>query len=436
MTPGYFATRTVAGLAADLRAGRVTPAALVEHALSSAADNAALNAFVMLDEAGALAAAADAERELASGVDRGPLHGIPVAVKDMIDVAGLPTGLGSRLYGTRIAERDADCVAAVRAAGAIVIGKTTTHELAYGPTGDRSATGPTHNPHRLTAMSGGSSAGSAAAVAAGVVPLALGTDTGGSVRIPAACCGIVGLKTTHGRLSVDGVFPLSTSLDIVGPLARTAADCALLWQALSGEPPAPLDGQPRIGWIAPFHPTSAAVTALARKAAERLGPLAAVEVGWNSLHTVYRAIQSSETYAVHADRAPAFDELLNPEVAARIRAAAEVRGWEYVRALRQREELREIFLTTMAQHDVLALPTIPFTAPPIDARTTDVDGAAVDVRAGLLSLTSPWNVLGAPAISVPAGFVSGLPVGLQLVAAPGRESLLLALAEQLDKEDG
>ncbi len=429
--PGFFSSTTVAALAADLRAGRVTAPALVEHALRAAAEHADLNAFVLLDEPGARTAALTAQRELESGRDRGSLHGIPVAVKDMIDVAGLPTGLGSRLYGSRVAERDAACVAALRSAGMVVVGKTNTHELAYGPTGDRSAAGPTRNPHRRTAMSGGSSAGSAAAIAAGVVPLALGTDTGGSVRIPSACCGVVGLKTTNGRLSVDGVFPLSASLDIVGPMARTAADCALAWQALSGEPPTEFAGTPRIGWLAPFHVTSAEVTALARRTAERLGPTVAAAVPAAALHTVYRTIQSSETYAVHADRAAAFDELLDPEVAARIRVAAEVRGWEYVRALRERDELRAAFRVTMADHDVLALPTVPFPAPPIDARTVEVDGVAVDVRAGLLSLTSPWNVLGVPAISVPAGLVDGLPVGLQLVAAPGGEGLLLALADRL-----
>jgi aspartyl-tRNA(Asn)/glutamyl-tRNA(Gln) amidotransferase subunit A len=261
---GFFAAHTAAGLAADLRAGRLTPADLVDHAFADAARLGSLNAFVTLDEPGARAAARRAAEELAAGVDRGPLHGIPVAVKDLVDTAGLRTTMGSRHFADHVPELDAECVRLLREAGAVVVGKTVTHEFAYGPTGDRSAHGPARNPYRPSAMSGGSSAGSAVAVAAGIVPLAVGTDTGGSVRIPAACCGVTGLRPTYGAVAVDGVFPLSPTLDAVGPIARTVDDCRLMWHALGGKPDARAPAA-RIGWVRPWHPTDPAVADIARR---------------------------------------------------------------------------------------------------------------------------------------------------------------------------
>ncbi|HEX2133656.1 MAG TPA: amidase [Actinophytocola sp.] len=430
---GYFAHVGVAQLATDLRAGRVSPRDLVETALSEAARwQPVLNAFVTLDETGARAAADQAARELSDGVDRGPLHGIPVAVKDLIDVRGLPTTAGSRHFARHIAQQDADCVRRLRAAGAIVLGKTTTHEFAYGPTGDRSASGPTRNPHATDHMAGGSSSGSAAAVAAGIVPLALGTDTGGSVRIPAACCGVVGLKPTHNAVVADGVFPLSPSLDTVGPLARTAADCRLLWTAMTAghQPPATA---PRIGWIPPdsIHPTAPAITHLARDIAGDLviGEVTVPEA--KEFRAAYRIIQGSEAYAVHAERLATASELYGEEVRDRLRAGGEVRGWEYVRARNLRDRVSGAVADLLQHHDLLALPTIPLPPPPLDSRQERIGGESVDVRVALLALTSPWSVLGLPAISVPAGLVDGLPVGLQLVGPPGAEHRLLAVAEHL-----
>jgi aspartyl-tRNA(Asn)/glutamyl-tRNA(Gln) amidotransferase subunit A len=428
---GFFAARTVAGLAADLRAGRLSPADLVDHALAAAARLGSLNAFVTLDEPGARAAARRATDELAAGLDRGPLHGIPIAVKDLVDTAGLRTTMGSRHFADHVPAHDAACVRLLRDAGAIVVGKTVTHEFAYGPTGDQSAHGPARNPYRPTAMSGGSSAGSAVAVAAGIVPLAIGTDTGGSVRIPAACCGITGLRPTYGAVPVDGVFPLSPTLDSVGPLARTVDDCRLMWRVLSGSSPAEPPGGVRIGWVPPesLHPTETAVA----EAARRLVP-GADEVampGGRALHTVYRVIQSSEAYAIHADRVATAPELFGEELVARLRAAEPVRGWEYVRALADRRRAVDALGELFAGHDVLALPTIPVTAPPVGARHGRIHDTEIDIRAALLSLASPWSVLGLPALSVPAGLVDGMPAGLQLVAAPGGEELLLATAERL-----
>ncbi|GHF18295.1 amidohydrolase [Amycolatopsis deserti] len=423
---GWFAHRSVADLAADLRAGRLGPRDLVETALAELHRwEPVVNAFVTVDEAGARDAAEQAARELAAGVDRGPLHGVPVAVKDLIDVRGLPTTAGSHHFEGRVATDDADCVRRLRAAGAIILGKTATHEIAFGPTGDRAANGPARNPYDPGRMTGGSSSGSAAAVAAGVVPLALGTDTGGSVRIPAACCGVVGLKPTHGALSTQGVLPLAPSLDTIGPLARTVADARLLWTVLSGTETTPATS--RLAWLPPdsIHPTLPEVTALVRA---RLGDLPEVAVPQaEALRAAYSTIQGSEAYAVHADRFTAAPGLFGEEVRERLRAGGEIRGWEYVRARELRDRARGEVLNLLREHGILALPTVPFPAPLLDARA----GELGDVRAALLSLTSPWSVLGLPAVSVPAGLVGELPVGLQLVGPPGSEHQLLTIAEHL-----
>ncbi|GAA4481313.1 amidase [Actinoallomurus oryzae] len=430
---GYFARHTVTALAAELRAGRVSPQDLAEQALAEAARlEPELNAFVTLDAAGARAAARRAAEELAAGVDRGPLHGIPVAVKDVVDTAGLRTTMGSRHFADRVPDRDATCVRRLRTAGAVIIGKTATHEFAYGPTGDRAANGATRNPYRPDRMTGGSSSGSAAVVAAGVVPASVGTDTGGSVRIPAALCGVVGLKPSHGAVPLDGVYPVAPSLDTVGPLARTAADCRLLWHVLSGRTATGPGGARRVGWIPPdvIHPAWPQVADTAMRCLAG-GGFAVEEVtvpGAAALARAYHTIQSSEVYAVHADRMATAADLYDEEVAERLRGAARVRGWEYVRARDLRERSRDAITALLRGHDLLALPTVPITAPPLGARRTD---GVPDVRTALLALTSPWSVLGLPAVSVPAGLVDGLPVGLQLVGPAGGEDLLLAVAQEL-----
>ena len=428
---GFFAAHTVAGLAADLRAGRLSPADLVGHALAAAARLGSLNAFVTLDEPGARAAARRAADELAAGVDRGPLHGIPVAVKDLVDTAGLRTTMGSRHFADHVPAHDAACVHRLREAGAIVVGKTVTHEFAYGPTGDQSAHGAARNPYRPGAMSGGSSAGSAVAVAAGIVPLAVGTDTGGSVRIPAACCGITGC----GPPPAPSRSPASSRCPRLwtrwgrspGP-SPTAACCGGCWPRA---PPAEPDADVRIGWVAPesLHPTEIAVAEAARRLVPDADDVAMPD--GRALQNVYRVIQSSEAYAIHAERVATAPDLFGDELVARLRAAEPVRGWEYVRALADRRRAVDGVGGLFAGHDVLALPTLPVTAPPVGARHGRIRDTEIDIRAALLALTSPWSVLGLPALSVPAGLVDGMPAGLQLVAPPGREELLLATAERL-----
>ncbi|WP_051341893.1 amidase [Pseudonocardia spinosispora] len=424
---------TVAEWGGQLRAGTVSVESLVEDALAAADRAQALNAFVTVDADGARAAARTAAAELADGVDRGPLHGIPVVVKDMLDTRGLRTTMGSRHFADRVPTEDAELVRRLRDGGAVVLGKTTTHEFAYGPTGDRSANGPARNPHDPGRMSGGSSAGAAVAVAAGVVGLSIGTDTGGSVRVPAACCGVVGFKPTHGVLDTRGAFPLAPSLDTLGVLAGSVADCALFWRFMTGTAEASSTPAPRIGWVSPeqLHPTDPRVTDTALGMLARFDKAEVRLPFVEELRWSYRAIQSWEATGIHAQRMADAPELFDAEVLARLRDAATVTHDDYERAARHRDAAHRAFDLLWQQHDLLALPTVPITAPPIGVRQLPLGDTTIDVRAALLSLTSPFSVLGLPALSVPAGLVDGLPVGLQLVAPRGQEQKLLNFADQL-----
>lgn len=428
-----IAGRTLTDLATGLRDRRVTAIELVKQALDTADTlGRALNAFVTVDADGAFEAAGRADAELAAGVDRGPLHGLPVAVKDLIMVAGLPATMGSRHFAEHVPATDAECVTRLREAGAVIVGKTTTHEFAYGPTGDRSAHGPTRNPRDPAHMSGGSSGGSAAAVAAGIVPLAIGTDTGGSVRIPAALCGIAGFKPAYGAIPAGGVFPLSRSYDHVGVLAGTAEDCLTAYRCLAGDVPGP-DAAARVGWVDPagFFDGDPRVTRAVRAVAGDLEEVGLPEGFAEEVRETYTVVQSCETAAVHAERLARAPELFDPEVLERLRAAAEVPGWRHVRALESRERLAGMTGALFAGHDVLAMPAVPIVAPLVGEREVVLDGRAVAVRPALLALTTPWNVLGLPALTVPAGEVAGLPVGLQLVCRPGDERHLFTTAARL-----
>ncbi|MDA0638158.1 amidase [Nonomuraea sp. MCN248] len=428
---GPFAGRTIGELGRELRAGRTTAEELARASLDAVARlDPALNSFVGVDAGGALAAAREADRELAGGADRGPLHGIPVGVKDLVEVAGLPATMGSRHFTGYVPGADAACVTRLREAGAVIVGKTTTHEFAYGPTGDCSANGPSRNPWDPARMSGGSSGGSAAAVAAGLVPLAIGTDTGGSVRIPAALCGVAGFKPAYGAIPAGGVFPLARSFDHVGVLARTAGDCLLAYRPLSGREVGPARRPPRVAWLdpAPLHACDPEVTRVATEAAGAMGKVALPQEVADGLREVYVTVQSAEAADVHAERVARAPELFQPEVLDRLKGAMEVPAWRYVRAVARLPRLAEAAEALFEEHDVLALPTVPLTAPLLGLREVELGGRPVAVRAALLALTSPWNVLGFPALSVPAGAVAGLPVGLQLVCRPGDEDLLAAAA--------
>jgi Asp-tRNA(Asn)/Glu-tRNA(Gln) amidotransferase A subunit family amidase len=437
---GPFAGRTLATVAHAVRDGTTDPVELVDRALEAVrAAQPVLNAFVTVDEDGARAAAARARTELARGLDRGPLHGVPVAVKDIVDTAGLLTTMGSRHFAGNVPARDAEVVARLRAAGAVVVGKTTTHEFAYGPTGDRAANGPGANPHDPSRMAGGSSAGSAAAVAAGLVPLAVGTDTGGSVRIPAALCGVVGMRPSFGRVPTAGVFPLAPSLDTVGPLANSVTDAGLGWAVLSSSaialtPPEPASlhiGLPEGEGFDRLDPSVRStvdrlVSELAGRGAS-VRPVPVPDVA--QLRDVYRVVQSAEAFAIHRERLATAPDLFDPEVRDRLRAAGQVSASEYEVAAHRLAQLREAAATRLAGLDVLLLPTVPVLAQPLGAR----EAAGIPLRDALLAFGTPWSVLGLPAISVPVPGPGPLPVGAQLVGTPDGDVPLLAVALTVER---
>jgi aspartyl-tRNA(Asn)/glutamyl-tRNA(Gln) amidotransferase subunit A len=443
---GPFTGSPLASIAAQLRDGSTDPVELTRRSLAAIeASQPLVNAFVTVDRDGALAAAQSARDELAGGADRGPLHGVPVAVKDLVDTAGLVTTMGSRHFAGNVPDADAEVVSRLRSAGAVIVGKTTTHEFAYGPTGDRAANGPCANPHDPRRMAGGSSAGSAAAVAAGLVPLAIGTDTGGSVRIPAALCGVAGIRPSPLRIPDRGVFALSWSLDSVGVLAGDAAGTAMGWAVLAGaaptkaaataSPPAP--GALRIGLADGFDRLDPAVHSGLMALVDRLGQAGArlsniTVPDVEELRWLYRTIQSAEAVSIHYDRMTTAPQLFDPEVLQRLQAAAEIPARDYARALRRLGEVRATAGWLLDGVDVLLLPTVPVLAPPLGARDTDIGGGWTSPRDALLAHTSPFSTLGLPAISIPVPAPGALPVGVQLVGPPGDDESLLAVARTVE----
>jgi Asp-tRNA(Asn)/Glu-tRNA(Gln) amidotransferase A subunit family amidase len=404
------------------------------------------NAVVALDADRALEAAAALDAELARGEWRGPLHGVAVGVKDLIDVAGLPTRAGSNvLADAPSAGADAPVVARLRKAGAVVVAKLHTHEFAFGPTGDVAATGPARNPHDPERITGGSSSGSAAAVAAGHLPLALGTDTGASVRTPAALCGVVGLKPAFGALSTQGCFPLSESLDHVGVLAADVHAASVAWDVLSrpdgtgGGIQAPgVDGV-RIGLLPDeyWRPLDPAVAKSVEAAAARLQARGAQlhEVRTpmiEELAATYPVIVGAEAYATHAEWLADRPQDYQPITRERLLPFADQPARAYVDALRTRRRLTAALRAAVADLDVLLLPTTRLRATPIGAAEAAVDGATVAVRPQLLALTLPFNLTGWPAASVPGEVADGgLPAGVQVVGVRLEERGVLRVAGAL-----
>lgn len=430
---GPFAS--VADLARGYRDGSATPLGVVEEALGRMARHEPLlNAFAcpMADEA--RAAARQATAELRRGRDRGVLHGIPVAVKDLIEVRGVPTGHGSKVLPPRVADRDAALVARLRAAGAVILGKTNLLEYAYGVA--HPAIGQTNNPHDPARTAGGSSGGSAAAVAAGIVPLAVGTDTGGSIRIPAAYCGIVGLKPGNGLVPVDGVFPLSRTLDHAGPLARNVADAAALLGVLSGQEmplaPPPLRGL-RIGVLRRHvsgTPLGRAVTGRFEEALSVLrdgGALVRdIDVeGLAEANRVLGRFLRPEASLVHRPLLARNPGGYAPGTRAQIEAGFQSLAVDYLEALEMREALRVAVEAVYANVDALVSPSVPFVAPFEDPAPEDGEDSEM-LASGFA------NVTGHPSLSLPCGTVDGLPAGMQVTGPLDQDARLLSLAATLE----
>ena len=437
---GYFFGLSVGDLARRLRAGSLTSVELTQAALDSIERlNPALNAFVAVDAEVSLAQARKADELFAQGLDLGPLHGIPVAIKDNIDTFDHVTTYGSAHFEGFRPTQDALCVQRLREGGAVIVGKTLTHEFAYGPTGDRSLQGAARNPWDARCITGGSSAGSAAAVASGMVPLALGTDTGGSIRIPAALCGAVGFKPSFAAVPLDGVFPLSSSLDHVGPIANHVDDARVVFEVIAARTcaPATLRRPLRVGWIEPgtFGPLDADVQGQVYQAAQQLCGDALEQTGEleplvAQLKDTLLTLQRAEAYDVHAERMQTAPQLFEQEVRERLELSREVRGWQYIRAQAGQARLKAAMARLFERYDFLVSASVPITATPVDAREVQVGEQCIDVRAAVLSYTSAWNLTGLPAISLPAGQVRGMPVGLQVIGAAGADDQLLQLLAQ------
>lgn len=427
------ATGRIADLQAALRSGERTSVELVGEALDRiAADNDALTAFVELHADAALALAAERDAQRADGLELGPLHGLPISVKDVIDVAGMTTRCGSEVYEEHPAV-DAAAVALLRAAGAIILGKTSTHEYALGVTSPQA-----RNPHDRTRIPGGSSGGSAVAVTTGMSVMSLGTDTRASIRVPAALCGIVGMRPTYGTSPTAGMVPLSWTMDTTAVLAPTVADVAVSIDVIRpGAPPiagaagAPVDGLrvglPRAAWAdatpvvaAAVDAAMAEVTRLVASVEEVVRPDAADFAAGNALGLIVSRCEAAAFHrAKGLDRSRYWDEVRD-----QLDAADAVLATDYIDAQRSRAALHEAMLGVFGDVDILAMPAAPVQAPPFE----DADEyLTVLSRNAIL-----WSFVGFPAISVPCPVPDGeLPVGLQLVAPPGGEERLVALGAAL-----
>ncbi len=447
-------TLTLEELSPLLRDRRVSPVEVTQACLERIdALNQTLNAYITVTSDQALADARRCEAEILRGDYRGPLHGVPVALKDLYDTAGVRTTAASKIYAQRVPDEDAASVARLRAAGAVIIGKTNLHEFAYGVTTDSSYFGATRNPWDLERVAGGSSGGSGAAVAAGLCAAATGSDTGGSIRIPAALCGIVGLKPTYGRISCHGVLPLSWTLDHPGPMTRTVYGAAVMLAAMAGHDPCdpaaadvPVpdyaaglrDGVVglRIGvdprWaLSGIHQEVRAAFQEALAVLEDLGAeivevsVPWVEEGMDAALTILMA----EATGIHEEFLRTRPDDYQPDVRARLEKGFAVRGIDYGRARRAGELLRRDFVLLFQKVDLLATPMCGIPAPKLGQREVIIDRETVPVMGPLTRYTRVFNLTGLPAISVPCGFSSeGLPIGLQLVGRAWDEAMVLRAA--------
>jgi aspartyl-tRNA(Asn)/glutamyl-tRNA(Gln) amidotransferase subunit A len=444
---------TIAEAAALIKRRDLSPVDLTQACLDRiAALEPRLNAFITVLGDDSLAQARTAEDEIANGQHKGPLHGIPVALKDIFDVAGVPTTAASPVMRGNVAAADSGVTERFREAGSVIIGKLNLHEIALGATGINPHTGPARNPWDTDRITGGSSSGSGASVASGECPAAMGTDTGGSIRIPASLCGVVGLKPTFGRVSRRGVFPLSWSLDHTGPLTRTVEDAALVLEAIAGyDPGDPASGRAdvpdytatlrdgvkglRIGvpdrfFLEHLGPGIEDAFRAALKVLEGLGatvrqvPAPHIE----EMPGAVGSIMLPEAYAIHQKWLQERPQDYGEDVRYRLEYGATYPAAQYINSLRFREMVVEEWREQVfSQVDIVATPTTASTAGPVDK-------SDLSMTMSLIRLTNPINLLGAPAISVPCGFTSeGMPYGLQLVGRWFDEATVLRAAHAYEQ---
>ena len=443
-------TRDITALAPIVRDGGVSPLDLVRQCLDRVDARSDLNAFITVLGDQALEEARQHAHEIAAGRYRGPLHGIPVSVKDLVDVAGTPTTSGSAVPA-RHPRGDAPIITRLRDAGAIVIGKTNLHEFAFGTTGDETAFGPIRNPYDPARSAGGSSSGAAAALVEGMCWASIGTDTGGSIRIPAAACGTVGLKPAFGEVPTDGVVPLSTTCDHVGPLTRSVADARLLFNVIGRVPPGATEtshrppptgrtmvfGVPTGYLLARLDPEVRAMLDRVRADLRAQGhAVTDVEIhGAELTPDVYLHIVLAEASAYHASMLERHPDGYSPGVRLRLEMGRYVLAEDYVRAQGLRRILTAAVDRALDGCDALLLPALAIPAPLLGAASVEIDGVKEPVRAAMLRLTQLFNLTGHPAIALPAGRTArGLPLGLQLVGPARGTAALLDVAAAVERQ--
>jgi aspartyl-tRNA(Asn)/glutamyl-tRNA(Gln) amidotransferase subunit A len=450
----------ISRLSRAIRDKEISPVEVTELVLARIDEaDPVLNAYITLLADEARASAATCEREIVAGSWRGALHGVPLGLKDVIDTRGARTTMGAAHFVDSVPAANSAVADLLESAGAVIVGKHNTHQFAYGPTGDRSHFGPVKNPRDVSKMTGGSSSGSAAAVAAGLCYGAVGTDTGGSIRIPSAACGIVGMKPTFGRVSTVGVYPLSPSLDHVGPLSRTVEDNALLLNVLSGydsrDPrstsSAPEDftrllgksikgcviGVPSTYFFERVDPDVAARVHLALRVYESLGAtLRQIEIpGIEEFFLAHQRVIRYESFAQHMSMLRDFPEQYDEEVRARLRAGELLKTTDYLEARRVGTSAAAVFGQVFEEVDVIATPTLSVYPQDLQQREVMVDGRITSVRDAMTRFTGFANLTGLPAMSIPCGWSNaGLPVGLQLMGRALGEAELYRFAYAFEQE--
>ena len=447
---------TVRELGALIRSGKSSSVELVQNSLKQAREGDRCRTFITITEEQAISDAIERDKEFAAGIDRGPFHGIPVAYKDIFFTRGIKTTAGSLLHRDFVPEYDATAVDKFRVGGAVSLGKLNLHELAYGATSKNPHYGFVLNPHNAAHVAGGSSGGSATAIAQGFVPVTLGSDTGGSIRIPASYCGVAGFKPTYGLVSRYGVFPLSYSLDHVGPLGSTVEDCALAMAEMAGRDPRDrttshgpglnfyrpplrnLDGV-RVGVPANYYfdhvahdvarSIQAAILEMKRLGAT-LSEIALPDI--TEINAAARIIQwgeSASLYSKQTDR-----NLFGADVWALLEQGRLVSASDYVTAQKLRTVFRKEFDQIWNAIDLLVAPATPIPAPRTDEDQIEIDGYREDARMASTRMTRAINLIGEPALSIPCGrSANGLPIGLQLIARPFRDAWLLRVGQTIER---
>src|ERR1700722_19565481 len=453
-SPTMTLPASISDLAPRLQRREISPVEILQLCLERIERlNPELGAFITVLGESARAEAGRAEGELLRGEWRGPLHGVPIALKDLIDTAGVRTTAASGLYKDRIPDQDAEVVRRLLEAGAVILGKNNLHEFAYGGSSLFRHFGDVHNPWGGGRIAGGSSGGSAAAVVAGLAYAAIGTDTAGSIREPAALCGCVGLKPTYGRVSARGVIPLSASLDHVGPLTASVEDAAIVLQVIAGYDPADITSVnvPVADYVSGLNESVKSLrvgvpreyffddldkeVAVAVEEALRVIRGLVSEVKDVRLDVpTDRTLQAAESWAVHKENVERSSELYQAETLRRLRTGEKISAAEYMQRRRELEEVRRAITAVFSDVDALITPTMPMPAPAIEELKANPEQLRpAELR--LLRNTRPFNVWGLPAISVSCGFTKGgLPIGLQIAGPHWREDLVLRVARAYERE--